>query len=361
MSDTNLSGPKGRGSWIGPKNRFEQRHTAEDLEHVAGDDEFFEDRRSVKTVYLNDDTKSIVSENNSPDIPFRYSVNPYRGCAHGCSYCYARPTHEYLGMNAGLDFESKILVKHRAPALLCDWLARPKYQPEIIVFSGVTDCYQPAEREFRLTRRCLEVALEARQPVGIITKNALVTRDMDLLRELAARNLVSVSLSVTTLDSQLAREMEPRTSSPPARLRAISELRDAGVPISVMVAPIIPGLNDIEIPRILEAASVAGAMTASYTMLRLPLTVRDVFLEWLERTQPDASSRVASRIKAVREGELSDSQFGKRMRGEGVMADQIEQTFRVFAKKYCLQGERPVLDTSHFNPPRSSSGQLHLF
>ncbi|HUG68271.1 MAG TPA: PA0069 family radical SAM protein, partial [Pirellulaceae bacterium] len=259
------------------------------------------------------------------------------------------------------DFESKILVKHRAPALLRDWLARPKYQPEIIFFSGVTDCYQPAEREFLLTRRCLEVALEARQPVGIITKNALVTRDMDLLRELAARNLVSVSLSVTTLDLQLAREMEPRTSSPHARLRAISELRDAGVPISVMVAPIIPGLNDIEIPRILEAASAAGAMTASYTMLRLPLTVRDVFLEWLERTQPDACSRVASRIKAVRDGELSNSQFGKRMRGEGVMAEQIEQTFRVFAKKYCLQGERPVLDTSGFNRPRSSSGQLHLF
>lgn len=361
LSDLNRSGPKGRGSSISPKNRFESRHTTDDLEQVAEDDEFFEDLRSVKTIYMPDDTQSIVSENDSPDIPFRYSVNPYRGCAHGCSYCYARPTHEYLGMNAGIDFESKILVKHRAPALLRDWLARPKYQPEIIVFSGVTDCYQPVERKLRLTRQCLEVALEAGQPVGIITKNALVTRDLDLLRELAARNLASVSFGVTSLDTQLARTMEPRTSSPPARLRAISQLREAGVPVSVMVAPVIPGLNDIEIPRILQAASDAGAMTASYTLLRLPLTVREVFLEWLERTQPDASSRVISRIRASRGGELSDSQFGKRMRGEGAIADQIAQTFRVFAQKYHLLGERPVLATSHFQRPRDSSGQMHLF
>ncbi|MCA9141175.1 MAG: PA0069 family radical SAM protein [Planctomycetaceae bacterium] len=361
LADTKPSGPKGRGSWISPKNRFERCSSSEDLAHVAEDDDFFSERRSVKTVYLHDDTQSIVSENNSPDIPFRYSVNPYRGCAHGCSYCYARPTHEYLGMNAGIDFESKILVKHRAPGLLRDWLARPKYRPELIVFSGVTDCYQPAEHEYQLTRGCLQVALEAGQPVGIITKNALLTRDLDLLRELAARNLVSVSMSITTLDSQLARGMEPRTSSPPARLRTIAELREAGVPVSVMVAPVIPGLNDIEIPNILAAASEAGAMTASYTMLRLPLAVREVFLEWLERTQPDASSRVTSRIRSVRDGQLSNSQFGNRMRGEGVIADQIAQTFRVFAKKYHLDGERLVLDTSQFLRPRNSSGQLHLF
>jgi DNA repair photolyase len=318
-------------------------------------------RRSVKTIYLSDDTRNIVSENDSPDLFFRYSVNPYRGCAHGCSYCYARPTHEYLGMNAGIDFESKILVKHRAPELLRDWLARPNYQPEIIVFSGVTDCYQPAEREFQLTRRCLEVALEARQPIGIITKNALVTREMELLREMASRNLVSVSLSITTLDAELAREMEPRTSSPPARLRAISELGEAGVPVSVMIAPVIPGLNDVEIPGILAAARDAGATTASYILLRLPLTVRPVFLEWLERTQPAASPRVASRIRTVRAGDLSDSRYGTRMRGEGAMSDQIEQTFRVFAQKYHLSDARPALDTSQFQRPRSSSGQLHLF
>lgn len=350
-----------RGSQLKPPNRFERCRTEDDFEQVEGDDEFFDARRSVKTIYMSDDSKNIVSENDSPDVFFRYSVNPYRGCAHGCSYCYARPTHEYLGMNAGIDFESKILVKRRAPELLRDWLARPKYEPEIIVFSGVTDCYQPAERDFQLTRRCLEVALEARQPVGIITKNALVTRDLELLREMAVGNLVSVSLSITTLDTQLAREMEPRTSSPAARLRAISELGEAGVPVSVMVAPVVPGLNDVEMPRILAAASDAGAQTASYILLRLPLTVRPVFLEWLERTQPVASQRVASRIRSVRDGQLSDSRFGKRMRGEGAIAEQIEQTFRVFAQKYRLNGGRPALDTSQFQRPRGSSGQLHLF
>lgn len=361
MPDRSLTGPKGRGSWIRPKNRFEQQRTEDSFEQVEEDEEFFDQRSSVKTVYLNDDTQSIVSENNSPDIPFRYTVNPYRGCAHGCSYCYARPTHEYLGMNAGIDFESKILVKHQAPTLLRDWLARPKYQPEVIVFSGVTDCYQPAEREFQLTRKCLEVALEARQPVGIITKNALVTRDLDVLAELAARRLVSISMSVTTLDPKLARELEPRTSSPLARLRAISELRDAGVATGAMLAPIIPGLNDIEIPQILEAARDAGATTASYTVLRLPLSVREVFLEWLQRTQPAASERVLSRIRAVRGGETNDSQFGTRMRGEGAIADQIAQTFRVFAQKHHLNGESSSLDTLQFQRPRSSSGQMHLF
>ncbi|MBC8353429.1 MAG: PA0069 family radical SAM protein [Planctomycetes bacterium] len=357
----NLPGPKGRGSWINPQSRFERRRTEDDLEQVEGDDEFFEARRSVKTLYLSDETLSIVSENSSPDIPFRYSINPYRGCAHGCSYCYARPTHEYLGMNAGLDFESKILVKHRAPELLRDWLARPKYEPETIVFSGVTDCYQPAELDFQLTRRCLEVVLEARQPIGIITKNALVTRDLDLLRKMAVHNLARVTLSVTTLEPRLAREMEPRTSSPNARLRAISELADAGVPASVMIGPVIPGLNDVELPRILQAARDAGAMTASYILLRLPLTVRPVFLEWLERTQPAARDRVVSRIRSVRGGELSDSQFGTRMRGEGAIAKQIEQTFRVFSQKYDLDGDLPELDTSQFQRPRGSSGQLHLF
>lgn len=264
-------------------------------------------------------------------------------------------------MNAGIDFESKILIKRRAPKLLRDWLARPQYRPEIVVFSGVTDCYQPAERDFELTRGCLEVALEARQPIGIITKNALVTRDIDLLARMAAMNLITVSLSITTLDSQLARTMEPRTSSPAGRLRAISKLRDANVPTGVMIAPVIPGLNDSEVPNVLRAARDAGAVSASYVLLRLPLTVEPVFFEWLGRTCPDKASRVLSRVKETRDGEFYDSKWGERMRGTGEIANQIRQTFRIFAKKYSLDGSLPDLDCSQFQPPRPTSGQKFLF
>ena len=352
---------KRRGAHIDPPNRFEKVRAEADWTQLSDDDPPDDRVQQVKTVYLTDQSLSIVSENDSPDVPFRYSVNPYRGCAHGCSYCYARPTHEYLGLNAGLDFESKILVKPRAAELLRDWLARPNWQPEVIVFSGVTDCYQPAEREYQLTRRCLEVALEARQPVGIITKNALVTRDLDILREMAELQLVRVSLSITSLDAALIRHLEPRTSAPHARLRAIEQLTAAGVPASVMAAPIIPGLNDSEIPRILQAARQAGARAASYILLRLPLTVRPVFLEWLERVQPAGKDRIAARIRATRDGQLSASKFGERMRGTGEIAAQIEQTFRVFAKKHGLDGKLPPLDCSQFRSPRSSSGQLRLF
>jgi DNA repair photolyase len=243
MSDNNRPNPKGRGAHIRPANRFERVHVEADYAQIADDEAFFEELGRPKTQYLPDDSQSLVAQNDSPDVPFRYSVNPYRGCAHGCSYCYARPTHEYLGLDAGLDFETKVLVKRRAPELLREFLARPSWKPEPITFSGVTDCYQPVERELRLTSRCLEVALEARQPIGIITKNALVVRDLDLLVHMAALGLVHVHLSVTTLDAALGRSMEPRTSSPAARLRAVRELADAGVPVGVMVAPVIPGLN----------------------------------------------------------------------------------------------------------------------
>ena len=317
--------------------------------------------RQVTTEYFPDDSRSIVSENDSPDIPFRYSLNPYRGCQHGCSYCYARPTHEYLGLNAGLDFESKILVKHRAPELFRDWLNRDRWDPELIAFSGITDCYQPAERRFELTRRCLSVALEARQPIGIVTKNSLVTRDTDLLAQMASHRVVRVTFSITTLDESLCRQMEPRTSTPSARLRAIRALSDAGIPTCVLVAPIIPGLNDSELAQILSVAKQAGAQAASYNLLRLPLTVRPVFLEWLERTQADRKDRVEARIRATRSGQLSDSEFGDRMVGKGELAQQIAQTFRVFAKKYDLDGTPPPLATAGFHPPRSRSSQLRLF
>lgn len=270
---------KGRGAHIQPPNRFLAQRVEADFEHVADDEEYLAQLGRPPTEYLPDVSESIVTENDSPDVGFRFSVNPYRGCAHGCSYCYARPYHEYLSFSAGLDFESKVLVKHRAPELFRDWLARPAWQPETISFSGVTDCYQPAEREFQLTRRCLEVAAECGQPIGIITKNALVTRDLDVLQQLAAHRAVRVGISITTLDARLARAMEPRTSSPEARLRTIRELTSAGIPTQLMLAPVIPGLNDSEIPAILKAARDAGAEGAGYVLLKLPQSVREIFLD----------------------------------------------------------------------------------
>ncbi len=349
------------GSAINPSNRFETVHRELDLEQLEWDREYRHGLENRAIEYLPDHSRSILAENHSPDIPFRYSVNPYRGCAHGCSYCYARPTHEYLGLSAGLDFETRIFVKHDAPALLREFLERPKWRPEPINFSGVTDCYQPAEREFRLTRQCLEVALEFRQPVTIVTKNALIVRDLDLLSAMGEQRLVSVFVSVTTLDAELARAMEPRTSIPSARLRAISMLARAGVPVGAMTAPVIPGLNDSELPALLKAASEAGARTASYVMLRLPLTVEPVFLEWLERTQPLRRDRVESRIRQTRDGQLSQSQFGQRMRGTGEIAEQIRSVFRLFARKYDLDGRLPPLDCDSFRRPTGGVTQLKLF
>ena len=353
--------PKGRGSRIDPPNRFDKVHAEPDYEHFENDAESLEELGTVTTEFLDDASQSIVSENDSPDVPFRYSLNPYRGCEHGCAYCYARPSHEYLGLSAGLDFESKIFVKHKAPQLFREFLARDAWQPELIVFSGVTDCYQPAERRFRLTRGCLEVALEARQPVGIITKNARVLRDLDLLSEMARLNLVRVHFSLTTLDEDLARTMEPRTSRPAARLEAIRRFAAAGVPVGVMTAPIIPGLNDSEVPALLAAAADAGARRAGYVLLRLPLSVSPVFLEWLRRTKPTEAPRIEALIRGTRDGRLNVAEFGTRMRGTGQIAEQVEQTFRVFARRYRLDAPLPEPDFTQFRPPRVKSGQLRLF
>jgi DNA repair photolyase len=349
------------GSRVDPPNRFEKIHNESDLEHLEWDQEYLSDLSSRPVEYLADATKTIVSENDSPDIGFRFSVNPYRGCQHGCSYCYARPYHEYLGLSAGLDFETKIVVKHDAPALFREFLAKKSWQPEVVVFSGITDCYQPAEREFKLTRGCLEVALECRQPIGIITKNALVVRDLEILREMAALNLVHVNLSITTLDPELARVMEPRTSIPAARLRAIQVLTGANVPVRIMVAPIIPGLNDSEVPAILEAAKGAGAGTAGHTLLRLPLTVRPVFLEWLERTQPLKAEKVKSLIRATRGGQMNDPRWGTRMSGTGAIADQIHEMFSLFTKKHGLDAKLPPLDFTQFVRPTKPNNQKLLF
>ncbi|HEX3999860.1 MAG TPA: PA0069 family radical SAM protein [Pirellulales bacterium] len=353
--------PKGRGSHLHVPNRFETVRLELDLEQCPYDEELLAELDRCKTEYFADQSKSVVTENDSPDISFRYSLNPYRGCSHGCSYCYARPGHEYLGFNAGLDFETRVMVKLEAPELLRQFLTRPKWTAETIAMSGVTDCYQPAERQFRITRGCLEVALEARQPIGIITKNALVLRDLDLLGQMASMNLAHVSVSITTLDAELARTMEPRTSTPAARLRAVRELSAAGVPVRVMTAPIIPGLNDREIPALLEAAADAGAKSAAYTLLRLPLTVKPVFLEWLERTQPLARERIEGLILATHGGKYNDSKFGERMRGSGEIAEQIRKVFRVFAAKHHLDGNLPDYNHSLFRSPQSASGQMRLF
>jgi DNA repair photolyase len=271
---------QGRGSASNPVNRFEKLHFEADPDTEP------EVQSAPGTQFLRDKTVSILSHNDSPDVGFDTSINPYRGCEHGCIYCYARPTHEFLGLSAGLDFESKILIKEEAPALLRQALSSPKWKPRVIAMSGVTDCYQPIERRLKLTRGCLEVLAECRQPVCIITKNFLVTRDSDLLQELARHQAVCVTISVTTLEADLARVMEPRTSMPKQRLAAITALARAGVPVGVNVAPVIPGLTDHEILRIIQAATGAGAQFAGYTVVRLPYAVKDLFEQWLANHAP---------------------------------------------------------------------------
>ncbi|QDT39612.1 PA0069 family radical SAM protein [Stratiformator vulcanicus] len=349
----------GRGSSISPPNRFDKVIAVPDFEHDAIAEE--DGRNRPETRFLADTSRSVVSENDSPDIPFRYSLNPYRGCEHGCSYCYARTSHEYLGHNAGIDFETLIYVKQKAPQLFRLWLARPKYEPAVVAFSGVTDCYQPAERHFQLTRQCLEVAAVAGQPISIVTKNALVLRDIDILRKLATRRLVHVTLSVTSLDPELARSMEPRTSTPKARLRAIEQLSAAGIPVRVSVAPVIPGLNDSELPAILMASSEAGAIHASLTMLRLPGSVLPVFRDWLARHRPNQTSKVEARIRDMRGGRWNESRFGDRLRGLGLRAEQIQATFQLFSKRYGLTNTMPAYDLSVFRPPVVPGGQKTLF
>lgn len=311
------------------------------------------------TKFFHDRTQTILNRNDSPDIGFEYSINPYRGCEHGCIYCYARPFHEYLGFSAGLDFETRIMVKTNAPELLRAELAAPKWQPQTIAMSGVTDCYQPVERKLKLTRRCLEVLAEFRNPVGIVTKNALVTRDLDLLAELARFNAVVVFISVTTLDSELRRVMEPRTSPPAARLATIRKLSAAGIPVGLMVAPVIPGLTDHEIPNIVAAAAEAGAKHAGTVTLRLPFAVAPLFEDWLSKHFPDRKEKVLHRLQDLRGGKLYDAKFGKRMTGEGIFADQIQQMFSVACRRAGIGGNHLNLSAESFRRPGGK--QLGLF
>ncbi|MGH8101020.1 MAG: PA0069 family radical SAM protein [Chthoniobacterales bacterium] len=358
----------GRGASWSPANRFEKLHIdLNDFDVVdlataspsgGGPDLDEDEPRRRQTQYFRDASQSIITRNNSPDVGFETSLNPYRGCEHGCIYCYARPTHEYLGFSAGLDFESKIMVKTDAPRLLRAELESPKWEPQTLVMSGVTDPYQPVEKKLRITRGCLEVLSQYRHPVAIITKNRLVTRDVDLLRQLARHDAAAVNISVTSLDPKLQRVLEPRTSSPEARLDAIRQLRAAGIPTGAMVAPIIPGLTDHEVPRIVEAAANAGAQFAGYTIVRLPWAVAPLFEHWLDEHFPERKEKILGRIGDIRgNGKLNNSQFHTRMTGEGIFAEQIGSMFAVACRRNGI-GERPKLSTAAF---RRSTEQLRLF
>src|SRR6478609_4493217 len=352
-----LAALRGRGASWSPANRFEKLHvdlTDPDVVDVGCETEETPRR---PTQYFRDGTRTIITRNTSPDVGFETSLNPYRGCEHGCIYCYARPTHEYLGFSAGLDFESKIMVKTNASELLRAELESPHWQPQTLVMSGVTDPYQPIERKLRITRGCLEVLAKFRNPVAIITKNRLVARDIDLLQELAKFNAVAVNLSVTSLDLNLQRILEPRTSSPHARLDAIKQLRSAGIPTGVMVAPVIPGLTDHEVPKILDACAKAGAQFAGYTIVRLPWAVAPLFEHWLEEYFPDRKEKVLGRIRHLRGNRLNNSQWHPRMRGEGIFAEQIASLFKVGCHRTGIQ-ERPKLSCESF---RRSTTQLQFF
>ena len=343
---------QGRGSPINPPSRFERIVW-------EPDPEFAPDDGAVETVFFDDPTRQILSTNDSPDVPFKTSVNPYRGCEHGCSYCFARPTHEYLGYSAGLDFETRIMVKRNAPALLRGELASKRWEPQVVVMSGVTDPYQPIEKKLQITRGCLEVLAEARNPVGVITKNHLVTRDIDHLAELARHQAARVFLSITTLDPALANRMEPRASTPEKRLEAVRKLTDAGIPVGVMVAPVVPGITDHEMPRILEAAAEAGACSAGFVILRLPWSVGPVFEAWLDMHFPDRKEKVLNRVRSMRDGKLYDSRWKHRQRGEGVFAEQIGALFRTSVRRFGLDRPETPWSTAAFRKPPGD--QLTLF
>lgn len=341
-----------------PANRFLKAFVEVDEDAHRDLDE--DEKPSPRTQFLEDGSKTVLSYNDSPDLGFSVSLNPYRGCEHGCSYCYARPTHEYLGFSAGLDFETRIVVKPRAPELLRAELNKRSWVPQCIAFSGVTDCYQPVERRLRLTRACLQVCAEFRNPVGVVTKNHAVTGDLDVLAELAKRGLAVVYVSVTSLDPALARKMEPRASPPSRRLAAIRELSAAGIPTGIISSPMIPGLNDHEMPAILQAGAEAGATFASYTVLRLPYGLKEQFEAWLGEHFPGHREKILGRIRDLREGRLNASEWGERMTGTGPLAEQIRAMFRVSRARAGLARHAPELRTDLFRRP-DCGGQLELF
>src|SRR5919108_1197318 len=344
---------RGRGTAGNPKNRFEA------IDRIPEPADDYDETSAPQTQFFTDSSKSIIAYNDSPDVGFDASVNAYRGCEHGCVYCYARPTHEYLGFSSGLDFESKIMVKEQAPELLRRELSSPRWKPQVLAMSGVTDCYQPIEKKRELTRRCLEVLLELRNPVVIITKNYLVTRDIDIFNELARYQCIGVTISLTTLDAKLSSVMEPRASRPARRLAAIRMLSEAGIPIGYLQAPMIPGLTDAEAPAIAQAAAKAGATFAGYVALRLPFAVKSLFEQWLEQHFPERKDKVLNRIRAIRGGKLNDPNFESRMRGKGIFAEQMTELFQLACKKAGINKRWPELTTKHFRRPGIC--QLSLF
>jgi len=350
----------GRGTVENPPNRFEPIAVELDGETLDADLRELGEIPSPRTTFLRDSTRTIIAYNDSPDIPFDASINPYRGCEHGCVYCYARPFHEYLGFSAGLDFETKILVKLDAPALLRQELGARKWRPQPIIVSGVTDAYQPIERKLQLTRACLAVLAECRNPVSIITKNHLVTRDIDLLQELARYHAVFVNLSITSLRTEIQGRMEPRTSIPARRLDAVRKLAEAGIPVGVMVGPVVPGLTDVELPAILRAARDAGARWAGYIVLRLPHGVAPLFEAWIEQHFPERAGKVLNRLRDLRGGRLYDSNYTQRMSGTGEFAEQIGGLFTVTCRQLGLNREpRTRLSTAHFRrPAEAAQGSL---
>ena len=341
----------GRGAASNPGNRFEKSHYV----RSEGDEP---DDSSPGTVLLKDASRTIIAYNDRPDVGFDASINPYRGCEHGCIYCFARPNHEYLGFSAGLDFETRILVKENAPELLRRELMLPSWKPQPLAISGVTDAFQPIERRLRLTRRCLEVLVEFRNPVVIITKNELVTRDIDLLAELARHEAALVFVSITSLRGELARELEPRASQPDRRLAAIEALTAGGIPVGVLVAPVIPGLTDHEMPGILAASRRAGAIAAGFVPLRLPFGVAALFEEWLTLHEPLQKEKILNRVREIRGGKLNDPNFGSRLRGQGEYARHLQKLFEAACRKVGMKDSRPRLSVGSFRLPGS---QMDLF
>lgn len=343
---------KGRAAAANPANRFESILLERDVDWDPTENP------APQTQFLRDATTTFITYNNSPDVGFEASINPYRGCEHGCIYCFARPTHEYLGFSAGLDFETKIMVKEDGPEILRRELSARKWKPQTLAMSGVTDCYQPVERRLKLTRRCLEVLAEFRNPVAIITKNHLVTRDVDLLAELAHHGAVVVNISITTLDATLTPKLEPRASLPRHRLAAVEALSQAGVPVNVLVAPVIPALTDHEMPKIIEAAAAAGAVSAGFVPLRLPFGVAPMFEDWLTRHFPERKEKILNRIREIRGGQLNDPNFGSRMRGEGIFAEQMRAMFHVACRRAGLPKREVTLSAAAFRVPAGPQMEL---
>lgn len=339
----NPAAVRGRGATSNPAGRFERLDVDLDPAEWADMD--------PRTVLLRDHTKSVLTRNSSPDVRASVTFNPYRGCEHGCSYCFARPMHEYLGMSAGLDFETRLLVKEESPDRLVEELSSPRWTPQPVLVSGATDAYQPIERKLRITERAMRVFADFRNPVMIVTKSNLVTRDLGALKELAAHDAALVILSVTTLDRKLQRELEPRAPTPERRLEALRTLADAGIPVGVNLAPVIPGLTDTEVTSILQAAADAGATYASYQMLRLPHGVKELFTEWLRERFPDRADRVLNRVRGLHDGKLYDGRFGVRSRGSGPYAQQIRQLFKVALARVGIAAEAPELSARSFRLP----------